>query len=118
MRHSWWKRTFSVQAFSNVASKASEWLSTRALQTVVVVVGAVCSPLEGRSGSRAARILSPGLWVVGSSPTSGSESVWPHKADRYPGLALPTEDPSGPFSFWVFVCACVCPWAPSVSRNC
>ena len=54
---------------------------------VVVMVGAVCGPLEGRSGSRAARILSRGLRVVGSTPTSGSESVWPHEADRYPGPA-------------------------------
>ena len=63
------------------------WRLRRVLQMVVVVVGAVCGPLEGRSGSRAARILSRGLRVVGSSPTSGSESVWPHEADRYPGPA-------------------------------
>ena len=28
----------------------AEWLSMRALQTVVVMVGAVCGPLEGKSG--------------------------------------------------------------------
>ena len=37
VRRSWWERTFSVQAFPNLASKASEWLLTRALQTVVVM---------------------------------------------------------------------------------
>ena len=47
----------------------AEWLSTRALQTVVVVVGAVCGPLEGKSGDRAARVVGCGLRVVGSSPT-------------------------------------------------
>ena len=41
----------------------AEWLSTRALQTVVV--GAVCGPLEGKSGDRAARVVGRefGSWV-------------------------------------------------------
>ena len=47
----------------------AEWLSTRALQTVVVVVGAVCGPLEGKSGDRAARVVGRGLRVIGSSLT-------------------------------------------------
>ena len=41
----------------------AEWLSTRALQTVVVVVGTVCGPLEGKSGDRAARVVDFGSWV-------------------------------------------------------
>ena len=39
----------------------AEWLSTRALQ--VVVVGAVCGPLEGKSGDRVVRAVDLGSWV-------------------------------------------------------
>ena len=37
----------------------AEWLATRARQMVVVVVGAVCGPLEGKPGDRAV-----GSWAV------------------------------------------------------
>ena len=75
---------------SNLASKASEWLSTRALQTVVVV--------------------DFGSWV--RVPPGGLSRCDRTRRDRYPRPALLTEDPLRSISF----CACVCPWAPSVSR--
>ena len=58
-----------IVAIAERSVVVAEWLSTRALQTVVVMVGAVCGPLEGKSGDRAARVVGRGLQVVGLSPT-------------------------------------------------
>ena len=39
-----------IVAIAERSVVVAEWLSTRALQTVMFVVGAVCGPLEGKSG--------------------------------------------------------------------
>ena len=57
---------FSREEIVAIAERSvvvAETLSMRALQTVVVVVGAVCGPLEGKSGDRAARVVDFGSWV-------------------------------------------------------
>ena len=58
-----------IVAIAERSVVVAEWLATKALQTAVVVVGAVYGPLEGKSGDRAARVVGRGLRVVGSSPT-------------------------------------------------
>ena len=58
-----------IVAIAERSVVVAEWLATRALQTVVGVVGAVCGHLVGKSGDRAARVVGHGLRVVGSSST-------------------------------------------------
>uniref|UniRef100_A0A8C4X203 DNA polymerase n=1 Tax=Eptatretus burgeri TaxID=7764 RepID=A0A8C4X203_EPTBU len=84
VRHSWWERTFSVQAFSNWHPK----------------------PV---SGCRRGLCRWSWTWTSGrgfESHRGGSSRCDRTRRGRYPGPALPTEDPLGPFSFWVCVSVC------------